>query len=257
MEVCSVSICLNSCPAGVYQAYLWGVLEGASLAKALGYEHISVIEFGVAGGRGLLALEEISIQVEQLVGIRIDVYVFDTGVGLPAPADYRDLPYMWKGGFYPMDKEKLLPQLKRAHLKLGLIENTLKRFLESEFAPAAFISFDVDLYTSTRQALAVFEGTPNKVIPRVSCYFDDIMGFGCNEYTGERLAIEEFNRNHIHHKVTLNHGLQWFVPWRNQRDRWVQQMFIAHMFDHPRYCAPARENIDNVLDINGNYRRDN
>ena len=190
MEVCSVSICLNSCPAGVYQAYLWGVLEGASLAKALGYEHISVIEFGVAGGRGLLALEEISIQVEQLVGIRIDVYGFDTGVGLPAPADYRDLPYMWKGGFYPMDKEKLLPQLKRAHLKLGLIENTLKHFLESEFAPVAFISFDVDLYTSTRQALAVFDGTPNKVIPRVSCYFDDIMGFGCNEYTGERLAIE-------------------------------------------------------------------
>ena len=164
---------------------------------------------------------------------------------------------MWKRGLLSDGQGEAFATVEASAPETRLIENTLKHFLESEFAPVAFISFDVDLYTSTRQALAVFEGTPNKVIPRVSCYFDDIMGFGCNEYTGERLAIEEFNRDHIHHKVTQNHGLQWFVPWRNQRDRWVQQMFIAHMFDHPRYCAPARENIDNVLDINGNYRRDN
>ena len=242
-------------PAGGYQAYLWGVVEGASLAKALGYSHVSVIEFGVAGGRGLLALEEISIHVEKMVGIRIDVYGFDTGIGLPAPTDYRDVPYMWNEGFFPMDKGKLIPQLKRAQLKLGLIENTIQDFIASEFAPVAFISFDFDLYIGTRQALSLLEGDPNRVIPRISCYFDDIMGFGYNEFTGERLAINEFNTEHARRKVTLNHGLKWFVPWRNRDDRWVEMMYLAHIFDHPLYGAPARMKIPNILDISGNYRQ--
>ena len=242
-------------PAGGYQAYLWGVLEGASLARALGYPRISAIEFGVAGGRGLLALEEIAAQVEQLVGLQIDVYVFDTGTGLPAPIDYRDVPYMWNEGFFPMDKDKLLPQLKRAQLKLGLIEKTIPEFLADQFTPVAFISFDLDLYTGTRQALSLLETTPDRLLPRVSCYFDDIMGYGYNEFTGERLAISEFNATHALKKVTLHHGLKWFVPWRNRDDRWVEMMYLAHIFDHPHYGAPARSNILNILDISGTYRQ--
>lgn len=37
--------------------YTWGILQGAALGKVLGFERISAIEFGVAGGRGLLAME--------------------------------------------------------------------------------------------------------------------------------------------------------------------------------------------------------
>ena len=37
---------------GRYRPYAWGVLQGAALAKVLGYPRISVIEFGVAGGSG-------------------------------------------------------------------------------------------------------------------------------------------------------------------------------------------------------------
>lgn len=253
---CSAFQCIyDRSPAGVYQAYLWGVLEGASLARALRYPRISVIEFGVAGGRGLLALEEIAVQVENLVGLPIDVYGFDTGTGLPAPTDYRDVPYMWDEGFFPMDKEKLLPQLKRAQLKLGLIQKTIQDFIASHFSPVAFISFDFDLYTGTRHALSLLETTPNRLIPRVSCYFDDIMGYGYNEFTGERLAINEFNATHALQKVTPHHGLKWFVPWRNRDDRWVEMMYLAHIFDHPQYGAPARSNILNILDISGTYRQ--
>ena len=38
----------------VYRAsYTWGVLQGVHLARALGVKRISVIEFGVAGGKWL------------------------------------------------------------------------------------------------------------------------------------------------------------------------------------------------------------
>ena len=51
-----------------------GRLEGASLAKALGFPRISVTEFGVAGGRGLLALEKIAVPVETLLDLRGSTY---------------------------------------------------------------------------------------------------------------------------------------------------------------------------------------
>jgi hypothetical protein len=36
-------------------AYIWGVLQGTALGKVLGLQQVSVIEFGVAGGSGLLS----------------------------------------------------------------------------------------------------------------------------------------------------------------------------------------------------------
>src|SRR5687768_6898223 len=57
--------------------YTWGVLQGARLGKAIGIDRISVIEFGVAGGVGLVALDRIAERVEQNLGIGIDVYGFD------------------------------------------------------------------------------------------------------------------------------------------------------------------------------------
>ena len=44
--------------------YAFGVLSAARLAKALGLPGISVVEFGVAGGRGLIALERMHLQGE-------------------------------------------------------------------------------------------------------------------------------------------------------------------------------------------------
>src|SRR3972149_1664776 len=40
--------------------YAWGVLCGVDLAQSLGIDRVSVIEFGVAGGRGLISLERIA-----------------------------------------------------------------------------------------------------------------------------------------------------------------------------------------------------
>jgi hypothetical protein len=59
------------------------VLQGVSLAKVLNLPRVSVFEFGVAGGSGLVSLERVAELVEQKTGVGIDVYGFDTGEGFP------------------------------------------------------------------------------------------------------------------------------------------------------------------------------
>ena len=66
-----------------------------------------MIEFGVATGNGLRFIEFISKKVEKLIGIKIEIYGFDNGEGLPEPIDYKDLPYHWEAGFFKMDIPKL------------------------------------------------------------------------------------------------------------------------------------------------------
>ena len=39
-----------------------------------------MLEFGVAGGAGLVAMERVAEGTESLIGIRIEVHGFDTGV---------------------------------------------------------------------------------------------------------------------------------------------------------------------------------
>ena len=107
--------------------YAWGVLQGVVLAKAIGLERVSVIEFGVAGGRGLIALETIAAALEERYGTGIDVFGFDGVGGLPPVADNRDLPNLWSGGFYPMDREKLKGQLRKAR-----VETRHRRLIEAQ-----------------------------------------------------------------------------------------------------------------------------
>src|SRR5215831_11062434 len=59
-------------------AYYYCVYQGALLAKRLGHDSISVIEFGVAGGNGLLNLEMHAEKINEELGIKIEIYGFDT-----------------------------------------------------------------------------------------------------------------------------------------------------------------------------------
>ncbi len=94
--------------------YAFLVYHAARLAARLGQPRVSILEFGVAGGAGLLAMEYHAEQVEKLFPVKIDIYGFDTGEGIPVAIDYRDLLYVLKPGFYKMD----IPVLK-ARLKTG------------------------------------------------------------------------------------------------------------------------------------------
>jgi hypothetical protein len=219
-------------------AYIWGVLQGAALGKVLGFERISMIEFGVAGGRGLLAMERIAERVEEMAGIGIDVYGFDAETGLPKPQDYRDLPNIFLDGQYPMDKKELEKRLRRARLKLGLVKETVPAFLESTPAPVAFVSFDLDLYSSTMHAFKLFEAKESLLLPRVLCYFDDIMGFTYSDFNGERLAISEFNATHSMRKLSPLYGLKIFVPSSFKNRPQTEYFYFLHIHDHPLYNHP-------------------
>jgi len=218
--------------------YTWSVLQAAHLAKSLGLPRISVIEFGVAGGNGLVALEEIAARVGPMIGIGIDVYGFDTGEGLPGILDYRDMPNIYARGTYKMDVDALKKRLKPStHLYLGDCGETLPGFLASKPAPIGFVSVDVDLYTSTVSALKVLDADPELLLPRVHCYFDDIMGCSCAEFLGERLAMNEFNESHPDAKISPIFGLWNYVPRKHANDLWVHMIYMAHLIKHPLYNA--------------------
>jgi hypothetical protein len=215
--------------------YTWGVLHAAWLAKAVGIKRISAIEFGVAGGRGLIALEKAAEVVEQRLGVAVDVYGFDTGRGLPKPKDYRDLPNLYEESTYLMDQEALRRQLQHAKLLIGMIECTLPEFIASRPSPVGFVSIDVDLYSSTMDAFKLFQADQSILLPRIHCYFDDIMGFTFSEFTGERLAIANFNNANPFRKISPIYGLRYFVPRQFEDAYWIQCMYLTHFFEHPLY----------------------
>jgi hypothetical protein len=217
--------------------YVWGVAQGAALAKVLRVPEISVIELGVAGGAGLLSLEHTAQLVEARAGIKINVYGFDTGTGLPKPTDYRDQPNMWFEGQLPMKRDLLESKLRRASLRIGLVRDTIAEFVSEQPPPVAFISFDLDLYNSTRDALAIFDSPYELLLPRVATYFDDILGHTYNDFAGERLAITEFNNDHSTRKLSPIYGLRNFVPRESFFSSHWDSMFFAHFFEHPLYNA--------------------
>jgi hypothetical protein len=217
--------------------YAYGVFHAAQQAKLLGLGGISAIEFGVAEGDGLLALENIALEVARHFGIRISVFGFDTGEGMPDAADFRDLPYVWAKGFYRMDQARLKERLGPAtQLVIGDVRETVQSLLRIA-DPIGFVAFDLDYYSSTTQALAAFDLPHPTRLPRVYCYFDDIVypEFAChNPWTGELCAIREFNEQRTDVKLCPLHLLRWM---RVHPEPWNDQIYVLHDFLHPLYSV--------------------
>lgn len=221
--------------------YLWPVLLGARIAKALGIPRVSVIEFGVAGGNGLLALETAADAAESLTGVRIDVVGFDSGTGMPEPIDHRDVPWVIRPGLFAMDEAALRARLRRATVLLGPVGDTLPAWLRSDPAPVAFASFDLDYYSSTMQAFGLLDAPQARMLPRIPCYFDDIFGYGWSDFNGERAAIADFNAGHAKRKIGPIYGLQYELPASEAGTPWPSKMFLVHLLDHQLYNTPEGE----------------
>lgn len=216
--------------------YGYGVYHAALLAQRLNIPEITAFEFGVATGAGLVALERVAEEVEAVTGTKVRVYGFDTGAGMPEHSDYRDLPYIWRKGYYRMDVDAVKGRLRRAELILGDVAVTLPQFLaRPDVPPIGFVSFDMDYYSSTVAAFGIFEGPHERYLPRVLCYFDDVVGpdsqLHCED-VGELLAIAEFNRLPRNHRIRPIHGL---ASKRPLQSAWAPKMFTYHRFDHPAY----------------------
>lgn len=215
--------------------YAYCIFQAAKLASLLNYKKISILEFGCGGGNGLAVAEKHILEVERIFDVKLELYGFDMGSGLPKPRDYRDIPHYFKGGLYRMDIDAVQRKLKLAKLVIGDVKETCATFFEKyNPAPIGCILQDLDYYSSTLDSFSIFDAEPINFLPRVFMYFDDIVGgdvWLSNDYTGERLAIDEFNEKHKLQKICQNYYLleECRIPWFSSMIR------IYHDFQHPRY----------------------
>ena len=132
------------------------IYECTQTALKLNLKKVSVVEFGVAGGNGLLTLEKYCKKLSRKYQIEYEIYGFDFGdnAGLNFSKDPKDLPYFWTEGQFKMNYEKLKSKLTNSKLVLGDIANTVKNFADKSwilrFAPIYSQDFLLNILRRTR-----------------------------------------------------------------------------------------------------------
>lgn len=232
-----------------YSFYAYGLINSCNQAKKLGLSEVSALELGVAGGNGLLALEKHSKTVEKLTGVSIRTFGFDTGEGLPPPSDYKDLPYFFGRGDFRMNEELLRERLTKSELVLGDVTTTFPKFVkESDCPPIAFVAFDLDFYHPTKAVLDCAAKNRDKFIPRAFLYFDNTVGNSetlYNEFTGELLAISEFNAEQKSVKVAKDRSLRAY----NINFIWFHKIYVLHNFIHEMYASNIGNQSEDSLSL--------
>ncbi|MED7952076.1 MULTISPECIES: hypothetical protein [unclassified Streptomyces] len=217
--------------------YAYGVRRATESAARLGHPGVTVVEFGVAGGNGLLALAEHARYYAAATGVAVRVVGFDGGSGMPPAKDPRDMPYLFGPGFYTMDHDRLRARLGSSELVIGDLARTLPDYLDTHADvlrdhPVGFVSLDLDYYSSTATALDLFRGSAHgHLLPRVTCYLDDLPG--TVEQIGEAAAVADFNAERSDRVVGRVLGLRAFTPFDPP---WADQIYVHHRLDHPDYA---------------------
>ena len=233
----------------IRQQYAFPILYAADEAKRYGYKEVTLVELGVASGAGLMNMCRIAKRTTNATGIDFHIVGFDGGVGMPPAIDYRDLPEIFQEGDYPMvSPERLKEALpSNAQIIIGDVAETARAFIETltEEAPLGFVAVDVDYYSSTKAALPILLGLdPKAYMPIVPVYLDDIGIDGSNPWTGELLAVREFNDENELRKIAP------FTLLRSQRvfknTQWIDRMFAAHIHDHP-FRSPEYKRAANAI----------
>lgn len=229
--------------------YAYGILTAAMEAKKRNMTKITVIEFGVANGGGLMNMIKIAKRVTKSTGVIIDIYGFDTGKGMPSPVDFRDHPEYYNTGDFPMNRELLEKNIKgKAKMIYGEISDSLKKFtldLDPN-SPIGFVSVDVDYYSSTKDVLELFKSNSNLFLPLTYVYFDDIFMSHHNSKSGELLAIKEFNDSTPLRNIEYHH---FFINQRIFKNaQWVKQLYFLHVLDHEERSVTKKERNQRVLD---------
>lgn len=230
--------------------YAYCMLSAASLAKRLGHNRISAIEFGVAGGNGLKFMCEFAHHVRRTTGVSVDCYGFDTGKGMPPPEGEKDLPFWFREAQYVMDEPALRERIPDGKLVIGEVKDTIPGFFEQyDPAPIGAIFNDVDYWSSTRDSFALFDAVksrPQNYLPRMFMYFDDIIGWEYEMYgpfNGQLAAMHEYNAAQNDVKIHLNQNL---LPQLHLRYR--HQIYYAHLFAHPDYNKYIGDSDQDVLE---------
>ena len=218
------------------QQHAYGILFATEKAIKDGYKKLTIIEFGVANGAGLINISKICKKLNKIYGVEYQIYGFDTGVGMPDPIDFRDHPELYKSGDFKMDQNnlnKILPV--NCKLVIGNVNTTVPEFVCSDIlleSPIGFVCMDLDYYSSTRDALQILLSDPQKYLDHFPIYFDDVDEYSNNTYCGELLAIKEFNETNISRKIERHEYL--FLKRLFKNAYWINQMFFVHILDSDR-----------------------
>lgn len=222
--------------------YAYGMLRAADSAKYFGHKSVTVIEFGVASGAGLLNMTKLAAVIGAETGINFRVVGFDTGSGLPTVTGYKDHPEIWNPGDFAMeDRTGLLKKLDgRADVIWGDIAETIAPFTEKlkPESPIGFISIDVDIYSGSTSALKVLDGPAENYLPAISIYLDDVGFFFANQWAGELAAVNEFNVANELRKIDIDRSIS-HRRWPTF-SAWHPHMHVCHMLDHPARQKPVK-----------------
>lgn len=148
-----------------------------------------------------------------------------------------------------MDPQALQKHLNRkSKLILGDISQTVHESVKDiQKDPVGFVSIDVDIYSSARDALQVFSLLEKQMLLHVPVYFDDILFMGRHKYAGELLAIEEFNQFQQFVKLDLWHGIECNRPF--PENPWLKNFYVAHDLEAILNASLARKQVNLSLGI--------
>jgi hypothetical protein len=213
-----------------------------AVAKFFRIQGFTAVELGVGDGAGIRVLAALANELSAHSGLTIRVVGFDSGLGLPAPLDYRDHPEIWSNGDFSnsalTDLVSDLPS--NCTLAVGAFSRTLPQFLETQGSdlPLGLVVVDADTYSSTKDALTVFTGPAEGMMPVIPVYFDDIFGrpnrissLFRNRWAGQLLAVSEFNAEHERRKLDRAHNLDLRYP--AGATLWQRKILVEHTLDHP------------------------
>ena len=206
--------------------YSLGMLHAVWQAKLCGHRRITVAELGVASGNGLRSMCNAAAWYRDNYDIDIKVVGFDSGRGLAGPQGYRDHPEMWDQGYFCGEEEEIRSWLpSSAELIIGDVRDTMPGYARDfdSSAPLAYVSIDVDYYTSTVSSFPLFEMAPENYLPAMPLHVDDahtIITY--SPWTGESLALQEFNDTHEMRKFQHKEPI-----WR------IENFYVFHVLDHP------------------------
>jgi hypothetical protein len=205
--------------------YALGLAQAVRQAIHCGFPRITAVELGVFTGAGLLELCGAAKYLMDELGIEIAVYGFDNAHGLPPLEGYMDHPELWHTNAFKMpDPAELRAKLPPfCQLIIGDVGETIPAF-EKDLAnaPLAFVSFDVDLYSSTKRALPMLKYAPENCLPGIALLFDDSNTvLTHSDWCGEAAAVREFNEENTIRKIDRK-------PTFN-----IRNFAICQVFDHP------------------------
>jgi len=229
--------------------HAFGLLNAADQAKLRGFKDVTIVEFGVANGAGLMNLIAVAEKVTKSTGIKIHIYGFDTGEGMPEPIDYRDHPEYYNTGDFPMNKALLEEKIKgKATIIYGPIKENVSEFMAniSQNAPVGFVAIDVDYYSSTKDVLELFKAEATCFLPLTYVYLDDIFMPHHNAKCGELLAVSEFNKEQSMRQLSYHQFFENRRIFKNAN--WVKQLYYFHVLDHPYRSDLKRDRKAYVLD---------